>query len=155
MWKLEHPKNFVHSVKAPAPFSHWHRQDSCGPFWFLVSAFFPCRHSLNSWCFSLIEQQLSSVRMTQKNIYSLGIQRHSHCNTCHETRTRGERGFISKQETQAAAFCQGVNCFIKMIILHSDKLTVGGNKVYSFIYKFIHVSKAKNSLSAACSFFSI
>lgn len=48
---------------------------------------------------------------------------------------------------QAAAVSQGVNCFMKRIIMHSDGLTDGGNKVCGFRYACAHVSKAKYSFS--------
>lgn len=59
-----------------------------------------------------------------------------------------------KTGKQAAAFSQRVNCFIKMILPPSVRLSLwGGIKVYSLRYKCIRLSKAKNSLSLVCSVF--
>lgn len=45
---------------------------------------------------------------------------------------------------QAAAVSQGVNCFMRRIIMHSDGLTGGGN---IHRYACAHLSKAKYSFS--------
>ena len=104
--------------------------------------------------FSLIERQddsekppLSRYPVTCDTPTVIPVMRHTHTHTHQE----GEIYIIRGK--QAAAVSQGVNCFIKMIIRHCDKLTDGGSKVHTFRYKCLHASTAKNSLSLVCSIF--